>query len=59
MPKSMQVRAFAVAKRREKARTARLRIEVQVRGLDWSTVGAGKPREVEEASKDKIEVESM
>jgi len=59
MQKSMQAQVFGPAKRREKARTAQVRVEVQVRGLDLSTVGAGKPYEVQEASKDKIEVESM
>jgi hypothetical protein len=32
---------------------------VQVTGLNLSTVGAGKPRGVKDASKDKIKVESM
>lgn len=59
MRKSMQAQVFAVAKRRERVLAAQVRAEVQVRGLDLSTVGAGKPREEEDASKDKIEVESM
>ena len=59
MRKSMRIQVFGPAERREKARAAQVRAEVQVRGLDLSTVGAGKPREEEGASKDKIEVESM
>jgi len=59
MRKSMQVRVSGPAKRRAKAQTEQVRAEVQVNGLDLSTVGAGKPRGVEEACKDKIKVESM
>ena len=43
----------------EKERDAYTANMVQVTALDLSTVGAGKPRGVKDACKDKIKVESM
>jgi len=59
MKKSINAQEGSLTTRRTQTRPLQTQAEVQVRGLDLSTVGAGKPRGVKDASNDKIEVESM